>query len=432
MDSLKSRTNYTEIPTLKDPSQFPSGSSENFFIGFCQLAAQLRLIIYTGKGGTGKTVTSCATAIKMSEHGHNTLVISADPAHTLSDALIMEDIGHDPKLIQKNLTAVQIDPVTEMSRQYDTILSYMASIFSAKGIDETLAYEIAMLPGMTQLFSLLKIEEVARTKEFDSIVLDMPASGEALRYLYFPKLVGSIGRKLTGLAGLFRGFAKVFQPLAKIPAPTRDVIKSEMELLDRLDMLAEIIKDNDSTSIRLVANPDTFSIENAKRAMMSASLYGINVDLAIINKLMAGSSDKYYDNWATFQKSKAEEARANFYPLPVKETQLYGTELRGIDMLRRHGEALFGSDDPSRIFYRGKPYMFENEGASINMTVQVPFTEKDDFEIHRYGDQLTITVNTPAAKIVNIVPLPIATAGMKLARAKLLDHQLNVLFEKVS
>jgi len=392
----------------------------------------VRLIIYTGKGGTGKTVTSCATAIKMAERGHRTVVISADPAHTLSDAFMMPDIGYDLKLVQQNLTALQIDPVTEMSRQYDTILSYMATIFSAKGIDETLAYEIAMLPGMTQLFSLLKIEEVERNRSFDVVVLDMPASGEALRYLYFPKLVGSIGRKLTGLAGLFSGFAKVFQPLAKIPAPSKDVIQSEMELLDRLEYLAGIIRDNDQTSVRLVANPDTFSIENAKRALMSASLYGINVDMAVINKIMAGSTDEYYAKWASFQKSKVEDAKANFYPLPVKEVQLYGTELRGVDMLRKHGEVLFGSDDPGRVFYRGKPYSFVREGTSINMTVQVPFTEKDDFSIERYGDQLTISVKTPAARIVNIVPLPIATAGMKLVRAKLLDHELNVLFEKVS
>ncbi|MCI0559239.1 MAG: ArsA family ATPase [Nitrososphaera sp.] len=392
----------------------------------------MRLIIYTGKGGTGKTVTSCATAIKMAEHGHNTLVISADPAHTLSDAFMMPEIGNEPQPIQNNLTALQIDPVTEMSRQYDSILSYMAAIFSAKGIDETLAYEIAMLPGMTQLFSLLKIEEVERTKTFDGIVLDMPASGEALRYLYFPKLVGSIGRKLTGLAGLFSSFAKILQPLAKMPAPSRDVIQSEMELLDRLDVLAEIIRNNDTTSIRLLVNPDTFSIENAKRALMSASLYGINVDMAVINKVMAGSSDAYYNKWATYQRSRVDDAKANFYPLPIREVQLYGTELRGVEMLRRHGEVLFGEDDPAKIFYRGKPYSFINEGAAINMTVQVPFTERDDFEIERYGDQLTISVRTPAARIVNIVPLPIATAGMKLARAKLLDHELNVLFEKVS
>lgn len=393
----------------------------------------VRVVIYTGKGGTGKTVTSCATAIKMAEHGHNTLVISADPAHTLSDAFMMKEIGHEPRQVATNLTALQIDPVSEMSKQYDPILSYMAAIFSAKGIDETLAYEIAMLPGMTQLFSLLKIQEVERSKTFDCVVLDMPASGEALRYLYFPKLVGSIGRKLTGLAGLFSGFAKVFQPVAKIPTPSKDVIKSEMDFLDRLDELAKIIRNNDITSIRLVANPDTFSIENAKRALMSASLYGINVDMAVINKVMVGSSDEYYANWASYQKGKVGEAKANFYPLPVKEVQLYNTELRGIDMLRRHGEMLFGSDgDPSEIFYRGKPYSFASDDNTINMSVQVPFTEKDDFSIERYGDQLTLSVRTAAGQIVNIIPLPIATAGMKLTKAKLMNHELNVIFEKTA
>ncbi len=368
----------------------------------------------------------------MAELGQNTLLISADPAHTLGDAFVMPGIGHEPQPVMQNLMALQIDPVTEMSKQYDSILSYMAAIFSAKGIDETLSYEIAMLPGMTQLFSLLKIEEISHTKAFDATVLDMPASGEALRYLYFPKLVGSIGRKLTGLAGLFSGFAKVFQPLAKIPAPSRNVIQSEMELLDRLDVLAGIIQDNDTTSIRLVTNPDKFSIENAKRTLMSASLYGINVDMAIVNKIMVGSSDEYYARWATYQKERVVEARANFYPLPVKEVELFATELRGAEMLRKHGEILFGNEDPGKIFFRGKPYSFVNEGTAINMTVQVPFTEKDDFELQRYGDQLTISVKTPAARIVNIVPLPVATAGMKMSRAKLLDHELRVLFEKTS
>ncbi len=390
----------------------------------------VRLIIYTGKGGTGKTVTSCATAIKLAEHNHRTLVISADPAHTLSDAFMMPDVGQDPKQVMPNLTALQIDPVVEMSRQYNAILSYTAALFSSKGIDETLAYEIAMLPGMTQLFSLLKIEEVDRAKTFDAIVLDMPASGEALRYLYFPKLVGSIGRKLTGLTGIFSGFAKVFQPLTKFPTPTKDIIQSEMDLLDRLSTLSDIITDNDRTSVRLVANPDTFSIENAKRVLMSTSLYGINVDMAIINKIMTNSSDDYYAKWASFQKSKVEEAKANFYPLPVREAHLHSTELRGTDMLRRHGEMLFGSDDPSKIFYHGEPYMFVKEGNAINMTVQVPFTDKDDFSIERYGDQLTIMVKTATGQIANVIPLPVATAGMKLAKAKLSNHKLKVQFEK--
>ena len=391
----------------------------------------MRLIIYTGKGGTGKTVSSCSTAIRLADNNHKTLVISADPAHTLSDAFMMPDIGYEAKKILSNLYALQTDPVTEMNKQYSTILSYVASIFSAKGIDETLAYEIAMLPGMTQLFSLLKIEEVMRTKIFDSIVLDMPASGEALRYLYFPKLVGSIGRKLTGLAGIFSGVTRMFQPLSKGPTPSRSVLQSEVELLDRLELLSETIRNHDITSIRLVANPDTFSIENAKRAFISASLYGINVDLAVINKIMpSGSSDQYYASWADLQRTKVKEAKANFYPLPIREVKLHSSELCGVEMLRMNGELMFGNEDPAKIFYSGKAFAFTTEDSTLRMTVKVPFTEKDDFDIERYGDQLTIKVKNPVGYLVNIIPLPTVTIGMKLVKAKLLGDELNILFEK--
>lgn len=391
----------------------------------------MRLIIYTGKGGTGKTVSSCSTAMKLADNNHKTLVISADPAHTLSDAFMMPDIGNEPKKINPNLYALQIDPMTEMNKQYSTILSYVASIFSAKGIDETLAYEIAMLPGMTQVFSLLKIEEVMRTKLFDSMVLDMPASGEALRYLYFPKLVGSIGRKLTGLAGIFSGVTRIFQQLSKVPTPSRSVLQSEVELLDRLELLSEIIRNHDITSIRLVANPDTFSIENAKRAFISASLYGINVDLAVINKIMPlGSSDQYYANWADFQRTKLQDAKANFYPLPIKEVKLHNSELCGIEMLQMNGDLMFGNEDPAKIFYSGKAFAFTTEDSTLRMTVKVPFTSKDDFDIERYGDQITIKVKNPVGYLVNIIPLPTATIGMKLVKAKLLGDELNILFEK--
>jgi arsenite-transporting ATPase len=391
----------------------------------------MRIIIYTGKGGTGKTVTSCSTAIKLAEHNHKTLVISSDPAHTLGDAFMISNIGYEMQKILPNLEALQIDPVTEMKKQFDTILSYMASVFSARGIDETLAYEIAMLPGMTQLFSLLKIEELVKLKSFDAIVIDMPASGDALRYLYFPKLIGSIGRKLTGLAGMFGGVARMFQPLSQISMPSKGVLQSEVALIDRLQYLSEIIRNSNITSLRLVANPDTFSIENAKRALMSASLFGINVDLAVINKIMPHqSSDQYYANWAEFQQGKVEEAKANFYPLPLREVFLHDTELRGMEMLTKNGELLFGNEDPGKIYYQGKAFEFLTKGNSLQMKVKVPFTERDDFDLERYGDQLTIKVRSSVGYIVNIIPLPSATLGMKLAKAKLHGDELNVMFEK--
>jgi arsenite-transporting ATPase len=259
----------------------------------------VRLIIYTGKGGTGKTVISCSTGIALAERKYRTLVISSDPAHTLGDAFQIsknkndkynknEDDNDDEtiKLIMPNLHILQVDPIKEMSKQYNNILSYMASLFSSRGLDETLSYELAMMPGMTQLFSLLKAEELIRNDSFDVIVLDMPASGEALRYLYFPKLIGGIGKKLTGLMGAFSSFSKMFQSFSGISMPDNSILQYEHELFGKLSYLSELIRNNSVTSLRLIANPDTFSIENAKRTLMSANLYGINVDLVVINKIM--------------------------------------------------------------------------------------------------------------------------------------------------
>ena len=389
----------------------------------------MRLILYTGKGGTGKTVTSCATALKCAKNGSETLIISADPAHTLSDAYT-QNIGYEITNVRDHLDALQIDPVNEMNKRFQRLLSYMTSLFSSKGIDETLAYEIAMLPGMTQLFSLLKIEEINEKETYDVVVLDMIASGEALRYLYFPKLIGSLNKRLMNFAGLFSGVARIFEPIARIPAPSSAILKLEFELVERLERLAVIIKNHDVTSIRLVANPDTFSIENAKRAFMSANLYGINVDLAVINKIMPKVEDVYFAKWADFQEGKVKEAEANFYPLPVKKLRLFESELKGIEMLERYSDELFGTEDPTQVFYRGETFNFETLGETINMKVKVPFTEKDDFDIERFGDQLTIKVRNEVSQLVNIVPLPAVTMGMKMSRAKLQGDELNILFEK--
>lgn len=393
----------------------------------------LRIIIYTGKGGTGKTVNSCSTAVKLADNKQKTLIISSDPAHTLSDAFMVDYIGNEPTKVIDNLYALQVDPIVEISKHFNSILSYIASVFFSKGVDETLSYEIAMLPGMTQLFSLLKIEESVRYASYDSIVLDMPASGEALRYLYFPKLAGSIGRKLTGFTGVFSGFAKMFQPFSGFTSssPPSNVLQDEIKLITRLESLSKLIIDPTVTSLRLIANPDTFSIENAKRALMSANLYGIAVDLVIINKIMPkGSTDKYFADWAEFQNNKVEEAKSNFYPLPLKEARLYEKELRGIDMLRENAELVFGMDDPSKIFYSGNVFEFIKEDSVLRMKLKVPFTEKDDFELERYGEQLTIKVKGPIGHIINVIPLPMVTIGMKISQSKLFDGELNVFFEK--
>ena len=392
----------------------------------------MRLIIYTGKGGTGKTVSACSTALKLSSLKSRTLLVSADPAHTLGDALMMGgEIGGTPTSISTDLYAAQVDPVAEMDSHFKTIFSYFASYFQAKGIDDTISYELAMLPGMTQLLCLLKIEEAVRSGEYDVIILDMPASGEALRFLYFPKLVGSLSMRLSGLAGLVSGFGRIFQPYFSGPALSSDLMKTEADLLHKLEELSKLIFDPNVTSLRLVANADSFSMENAKRTLMSANLYGINVDLIIINKIMPQirSKDSFLANWVALQHARVTEAKSNFYPLPVKEVPLYNEELRGIEMLKQNAVILFGDQDPSQIFYRERVFEFKSDGSGLTLKLKVPFTRNADFLVERISDRITIKVATKIGYVVNVIPLPAITLGMKLKAAQLSDKELVISFE---
>lgn len=390
----------------------------------------MRLIIYTGKGGTGKTVSACSTALKSSDLKSKTLLVSADPAHTLGDALMESEIGGTPVRISSDLYAAQVDPVAEMDSNFKTIFSYFASYFQSRGVDNTISYELAMLPGMTQLLCLLKIEEAARVGDYDVIIIDMPASGEALRFLYFPKLVGSLSMRLSGLAGLVGGFGRVLQPYFSGPVST-DLMKTEADLLHKLDKLSKLIFDSNITSLRLVANADTFSMENAKRTLMSANLYGINVDLIIINKIMPqiGGEDNFLTKLADLQHAKVTEARSNFYPLPIKEIPLYNEELKGIEMLKRNAEILFGDQDPSQVFHHERVFEFKSDSSGLTLEVKVPFTQNTDFSVERVSDRITIKVATNIGYVVNIIPLPAVTLGMKLKAARLTDNVLAISFE---
>lgn len=394
----------------------------------------LRIIIYTGKGGTGKTVNSCSTAVKLADNHYKTLLLSSDPAHTLSDAFHVDYLGNEPMKVIDNLYAIQVDPIIEISKYYKSILSYLASSFYSKGVDEAISYEIAMLPGMTQLFTLLKIQDAVTLDNYDVIVLDMPASGEALRYLYFPKLAGSIGRKLTGFTGVFSGFAKMFQTFSGFySVPNSSVLKDEMDLITKLESLSKLIINPNITSLRLIVNPDTFSIENAKRTLMSANLYGINVDLVIVNKIMPMSlSDEYFASWSKFQNFKVQEAKSNFYPLAVRKAKLYEKELRGLDMLRENSNLIFIKDDPFQIFYSGNVFEFVKEDLGLTIKLKVPFTDKDDFEIKRLGDHLSIKIKGSIGYIINVVPLPTMTYGMNLASSKLVNNELYISFKSNS
>jgi arsenite-transporting ATPase len=387
-----------------------------------------RIILYTGKGGTGKSVIACITGLKTAELGYKTLLISSDPAHTLGDALRLP-VGDEPSLIVDNLWAQQMDPVKETINNYGAVQDFIVEVFQSQGMDETLAYELASLPVMTSLFALLKIEEVYETNEYDVLILDTVPTGESLKSIFFPKVFGNISKKFLRLIGSLNWAAKAISPLIGMPAPDREVIETETKLISRLEKLGDILADSKVTSLRLISNPDTFSINNMRRAFITSNLYGINVDLAIINKVIPERiTDPYFEKWLITQKEMMKFAETSFYPLPIKTMKLFDEELKGIEMLKEGALILFGNEDPSQIFFIGTPIETAYQENQLLLKVKAPFVEKDACEVERIGDEAIVKICSDVGDSVNVIPLPAITHQMSLSKAKILDNELLIYF----
>ena len=421
----------------------------------------MRVIFYTGKGGSGKSVISCATALKLSELGYETLVISSDPAHTLSDALETW-VQHTPTKIEvggsenknKNLWAVQVDPIREVREKYSVIQEYIVSLFKSKGLDEVLAYEIAALPNMTEFVALLKVVEFVESGSYDVIVLDTVPSGEALKNIYLPTLLGSTAAKLIKMVAPLAGIAKIVEPIVGLPTPSKEVINEDIRLMEILGRLKDIIIDRKVTSLRLIANPDAFSVQNLRRTHLLANLYDINVDLAIINKVIPEKvSDAYFRGWKDAQAKYLVEAEAAFHPLPIKRLRLFQSEVKGLGLLSELGNELFGGgngggdgggngggdgdkkepEDPAKIYFEGKAIRVEalRRGQGLEVVVPLPLArgDKEVCEVERMGEDLSVVVSTEIGEVRNFIPLPTIAQMMRLERAKLLNGELHIYFK---
>ena len=390
----------------------------------------MRVIFYTGKGGSGKSVISCATALKLSEKGYETLIISSDPAHTISDA-IERTVHHTPTKIMEKLWAVQIDPIREAREAYGVIQEYIVSLFKSKGVDEVLAYEIAALPNMTEFVSLLKVVEFVESDSYDVLVLDTVPSGDALKNIYLPTLLGSTATKVIKVIAPLIGIAKVVEPIVGLPSPGKEVIRQDIKLLERLRKLKDIIADRKVTSLRLIANPEAFSIENLKRTYLLANLYDINVDLTVMNKVIPeGVRDSYFTAWKTAQEHYLVEAEAGFHPLPIKKLRLFPSEVKGLKLLSAVGDELFNDEDPAQVYYQGKAITVRELEHGLEVIVPLPPAGKhrDVCEVERMGEDLSVVISTDIGEVRNFIPLPAIAHLMKLDKAKLLNSALHIYF----
>jgi arsenite-transporting ATPase len=383
-----------------------------------------RILLYTGKGGVGKTSVAAATAVLCAQRGVRTLVVSTDIAHSLADALDTP-VGPTPREIAPNLWAHEPDVFFNISRYWRTIQSYFSSLFSWGGLDEVMAEEMTVLPGMDELGNLLWIGDHVDRGDYDLIVVDAAPTGETLRLLSLPEAsrwwierIAPIGRRVQRLGG------PVLRRIVGVPLPSDEVYESAEELLGRLKHVHELLSDPENASVRLVLNLERVSIQEAQRSFTYFHLYGYPTDLIVANRVLPAASGTYFDAWREAQARYLPMVEEQFAPVPVRTVPFFDKEMVGVERLAELGGALFAGSDPSEFLYRGRPYSVERVDGGYVLSVELPFTSREEISLSRSGDELLLQVGSWRRNLV----LPRLFLDAQTQGARMEDRVLKIRF----
>jgi arsenite/tail-anchored protein-transporting ATPase len=385
----------------------------------------MRVLLYTGKGGVGKTSVSAATALKCAELGYRTLVMSTDPAHSLADSFAMP-IKSEPTPLTENLWGLEIDPFREIEENWATVKDYLSTLFASQGVDDIVAEELSILPGMDELFSLLKIRQFYEKEAYDVIVVDCAPTGATLRLLHFPDMIGWYMRRLFHVERKVVGTIRRFtDEIFSVPLPGDEVYDTVERLYKRVGDMKAVLADPKITSIRLVLNPEKMVIEETRRAYTYLNLFGFVCDAVIANKVLPEEvTDEYFAEWKASQQRYLEEVEASFGALPIFKVRLYEREVVGVDALRQMANDIYGDRDPTERFADSKPMRIVKRGKDYWLELHLPFTEKGEIHLMRKGDELIIRVGTIKRHLV----LPHILAKQEPKGAKLENGILQVRF----
>ncbi len=397
----------------------------------------MRIILYTGKGGVGKTSIAAATALRTAQLGYNTLVISTDAAHSLADSLDVE-IAHEPTEIVHNLWGQEINVLLEMEDTWVTIQNYVEEVFSWGGIDEILVDELISYPGTDELFSLLEIKKHHDQGDYDVIVVDCAPTGETMRMLSFPDITKwwmerlfPLGRKTTNLARPLMKFITRFpitqdmKAVAGIPMPDSRLFDSIENFFHRMESLQEILCDPDKSSIRLVLNPEKMVIKEVQRTYTYLNLFGFSCDAVVANRIIpAEVSDAYFEEWKHLQEIYGKEVEEAFYPLPILKLPLFDREIVGLEMLERTAGELFGDADPADLLFRGETQKVVKKGQDYQLSIPLPLVGKDDVELIQREYELVVKIGNYKRDII----LPRVLSGLRAEGARFDENRLVLDF----
>jgi arsenite-transporting ATPase len=390
----------------------------------------MRILLFSGKGGVGKTSLAAATGVKLAELNHRTLVMSIDPAHSLADAFDLDtELFHlqtsDPLPINDRLSIQELNIQKEIKRHWQEISSYVSSVLRTTGIGSVEAEELAILPGMEELSAMMYINQYRRDQCYDVIVLDAAPTAESMRFISMPT---TLEWYMKHIFPFERNVLKAVRPIANRVAPFElppdTYFGNILDLFKRLEGVDAIMEDPLITSVRLVTNPEKMVLRETQRAFVYFSLHGLTVDTVLVNRLLpAEVMDTWFEEWHTSQDTILHEIEEYFAPVPVKKVPLFAHEILGKQRLEDLARVVYAEDeDPSAVTRTEKAYTFGKQNGLYEIRILLPFATKGEIELFKKGDELVVQIGTFRRHI----GLPRSMAALTPSRARLESKVLTV------
>jgi arsenite-transporting ATPase len=384
-----------------------------------------RILLFTGKGGVGKTTCAAATAQRAAQQGKKTLILSSDPAHSLADALDRE-LGPEAEEITPNLFAQEVDLYYSMKKYWGNMRELMLTVFRWQGVDQIAAEEMAALPGMNEGSVLLWLEQAVREADYDLIVVDSAPTGETLTLLTLPQVT----QWWLAKAFPFQKFAvkSLGFGVRKTTGIPLDKGYEELEVIfEKLERIQKVLATADTTSIRLVMNPEKMVIEEARRAYTYLQLYGYAVDSVVVNRVLpeeAVPDNSFFEGYVTSQRRYLEEIEQSFRPLPILTVPHLGEEVFGTERLDRIATAMYDDGDPTAVLHDEPTFTVQEDGDAYVLALRLPFVEDEAIDVRQRGDQLVVQVANQRRNYI----LPNFLSYFTLTEHRLDDGWLRVRF----
>jgi len=385
----------------------------------------LRIILVTGKGGVGKTTVAACTALAAADIGYRTLVTSTDPAHSLSDALMI-GLGSDPSQVVAGLDGQQIDTQRQLDKYWGSIRRQLMDVLDWGGAGGIEAEEFLVFPGMDELFALLEVNRHARSGAYDVIVVDCAPTAETLRLLSLPEVLSWYFEKvLPTERRLMRAARPILSRLTDLPIPADEVFTAAQSVFESIEDVKALMSSPDVTSARLVVNPEQMVIDEARRTYSYLGLFGYGVDGVVVNRVLPDIvADPYFERWRAIQKGHLDTIDDAFPEIPRLWLRLFDDEMVGIDRLRFMATELYGDQDPIKDFVATRPFRIVDANGGVSMEVDIPFVDKSELDVFRTGHEIYIQVGPYRRSFI----LPDALHRRQVTRARLEAGTLTVSF----